>query len=189
MSQTGFKIGRVLSSSLAPGILESSWKVGLEINFILHLFVICFSGNQNIWNSIKGAVKCKRDFKWPSLQKWQCPIRNGTCESCVCYIVYKFKKRIFSMVVSQKTDFTFLQQENPFEWKIFTILNLEKRQCLPLYFKGTVASGPLKHCLKPDLSCEPTKEKWCCIRSLSCPRILEPSILHPGQDFSIYTYY
>ena len=90
------------------------------------------------------------------------------------------------MVVSHKTDFTFLQRENQFKWKNWRIFNQEKRKYLSLYFKGIVASGPLKHCLKPDLSCEPAKEKWCCIRSLSCPGILEPSILHPGQDFSIY---
>ena len=86
------------------------------------------------------------------------------------------------MVVSQKKV---LLLENQYEWSKLNNFKPRKTTIYSLYFKGTVAYGTLEYWLKPDLSCEPAKEKWCCIRSLSGPGILEPSILHPGQDFSI----
>ena len=33
---------------------------------------------------------CKRNFKWPLMQRWQCPIYNGTLIKCGKYVLFFF---------------------------------------------------------------------------------------------------
>ena len=39
--------------------------------------------NQGV-EKVKETV-CELNFKWPSRQRWQCPICNGTLETLICF--------------------------------------------------------------------------------------------------------
>ena len=101
---------------------------------------------------------CMRNFKWPSMQRWQCPIHNGTLHNFK--ICVWSSMNLISMFIILKTDYVLCFFYNS-DLDISTIgkhiginrtkhliLTLDKLRYLPHYWldkesKGTVVNREL----------------------------------------------
>ena len=74
--------------------------------------------------NINSWTDCKRNFKWMSMQIWQCPIHNGSLETCI----WSIKWNILSSFCSKNDKVTFV--ENSRQLKIIvSFYNKYDREC------------------------------------------------------------
>ena len=59
----------------------------------------------NYWTGLPSG--CKRNFKWPSMQRWLCPIYNGTFKSFVFFLIFFFFKLFIFICGCHKNDVIF----------------------------------------------------------------------------------
>jgi len=82
------------------------------------LHVVLFSKNRtkcvfflNVWNLNYKSCKiltrkhwkdCKRNFKWPSMRRWLCPIHNGTLETFIRSMRRKIFSKSIKLIISMR---------------------------------------------------------------------------------------
>ena len=96
------------------------------------LFIVFSLYKNSIWKNKKRVVlhpwrDCKRILKWPSIQRWQCLIHNGTLETFIWSIMWKIFCFFYFMFNSENLFFCSRNAQFNYENSEFKIFNFQIR--------------------------------------------------------------